>query len=780
MSFVFAVGVPPFFIEVAALLVCGALIAYIGYRLKLVPIVGFLLTGVVIGPNALGLVGNQELVDATAQVGVILLLFTIGIEFSLEKLAQIKKLIFGGGGLQVGLTALATLGILMALGVPWQAGLFTGFLVALSSTAIVLKLLGSRNETNTEPGQASLGILIFQDLAIIVMVLLVPILAGQGGSAAGIGLALGKAGLIIVAALFGARRVMPYVLERVAKTCSQELFLLSLIAICFGMALLASLAGVSLELGAFLAGLIVSESRFSEHAFGEIMPLQILFAATFFISVGMLLNVGFLISNLPLVLGVVVLVLVLKIVLTGISMKALGFGLSSSVAVAFMLAQVGEFSFVLERAGRELSLFPAGLADTGSQTFIAATVVLMVLTPPLSQFGQRLARRLEARRPAQPAEDEAMPPSETAETVPLPAQHATIENHIIVAGYGRGARRLAGVLHTAHLPHVIITLSPSRAQEAEDGGHIIVRGDATRQNALLHARIMQAKMLFIPDDDASFAHRVARVARTLNPTLRIVARTRHSATADTLLHAGTDLIVTEELEAIAQLFAEVLRDYQIEPAEVEHCLSVVRQEHYQILRESSGDGVLAPIGDMIIGTLDTRTITLRKGASVIGQTLEAIGFEHRGLTVKTVHRGHTVVTMPPPTLTLNEADMITFQGTAETFARCADLFRALPAHEPIPHPAAPVAAQDQTGQVHLYGTDWCPLTGGFRGYLNRHSIPYDYHNIEQDPQAEEAVKAMNGGKIKFPMVVVGDQALKNPPIDELEKALHEAGVKPQE
>ena len=177
MPFVLAAGtVPPFFIDVAALLVCGALIAYIGYRLKLVPIVGFLVTGVIIGPHALGLVANQELVDATAQVGVILLLFTIGIEFSLEKLARIKKLIFGGGGLQVGLAALTTLFLLMAFGVPWQAGLFTGFLVALSSTAIVLKLLASRGETNTEPGQASPGILIFQDLAIIVLVLPVPML----------------------------------------------------------------------------------------------------------------------------------------------------------------------------------------------------------------------------------------------------------------------------------------------------------------------------------------------------------------------------------------------------------------------------------------------------------------------------------------------------------------------------------------------------------------------------------------------------------------------------
>ena len=604
----------------------------------------------------------------------------------------------------------------------------------------------------------------------IALILLVPMLAGTGGSALGILAALGKAGLIIAVALLGARRVMPIVLERVAKTCSQELFLLSLIAICFGMALLASLAGVSLELGAFLAGLIVSESRFSEHAFGEIMPLQILFAATFFVSVGMLLDIGFLMSNLPLVLGVVVLVLLIKVVITGISMKALGFGTASSVAVAFILAQVGEFSFVLERAGRELSLFPAGMADTGSQTFIAATVVLMVLTPPMSQVGMRLARRLEARRPAEP-EEEMPSPAEAVEAAPLPDQHTAIENHIIVAGYGRGARRLSRVLHSAHIPHVIITLSPPRAQEAEADGRLVVRGDAARQNALLHARIMQAKMLFIPDDDAEFAHRVARVARTLNPTLRIVARTRYQDAAEALIHAGTDQIVTEELETIAQLFAEVLRDYQIEPAEVEHCLSVVRGEHYHVLRDTA-EGVLAPIGDMIVGALDTRTVTLREGASIIDQTLEAIGFEKKGLSVKSIRRGHSVITMPPPHLTLNEGDMLTLRGTADAFAQCAELFRATLAE--VPEPAA--APRPAARQVHLYGTDWCPLTGGFRAYLKRHDIPFDYHNIEQDAQAEEAVKAMNNGKLKFPMVVVGDQTMKNPPIDELETALRAAGL----
>jgi CPA2 family monovalent cation:H+ antiporter-2 len=241
-----AAAAPPFLSELAALLLAAAGIAYLCHRLGLVPIVGFLAAGVVIGPNALGLVASPVLIDQAAEVGVILLLFMIGIEFSLEKLARIKKLIFLGGGLQVTLATAATAGLLALFGVGWRVGVFTGFLVALSSTAIVLKLLGDRGETNAEHGQVALGLLIFQDLGVIVMVLLVPALAGAGGGSPWeVAAALGKAAALIALILTFARKLMPPVLERVARTCSPEIFLLSVVAICFGTAYLTSMAGVS-------------------------------------------------------------------------------------------------------------------------------------------------------------------------------------------------------------------------------------------------------------------------------------------------------------------------------------------------------------------------------------------------------------------------------------------------------------------------------------------------------------------------------------------------------
>jgi CPA2 family monovalent cation:H+ antiporter-2 len=353
---------PAYLAPTVALVVAAFLIGYLIVRMRVVPIVGFLVAGVLIGPHALGLVERQEMVEAAAEIGVILLLFTIGIEFSLERLARIRRYVLLGGGLQVTLTVALTLGLLVAFGVGWREGLFTGFLVALSSTAIVLKLLSDAGRTASQVGQVSLSLLVFQDLAVVLMVLLVPVLGADGGSPGELGWALAKAAAIIALVLVLARRVMPPALERVARTCSPEVFLLAIIATCLGTAFLTALAGVSVSLGAFLAGLVVSESRHSEHALGEILPLQILFSAAFFVSVGMLLDLRFVLSNMLLVLGVIAAVLVVKVVATAVSVAALRPSAATAVSTALLLAQVGEFSFVLEVVGRDSGLAVAGWA----------------------------------------------------------------------------------------------------------------------------------------------------------------------------------------------------------------------------------------------------------------------------------------------------------------------------------------------------------------------------------------------------------------------------------
>ena len=665
MMIIAAAIAPPFLLQAVAIVVAAAVTAYLSSRIGLVPIVGFLIAGVIIGPHALRLVEDSALVNDAAEIGVILLLFTIGIEFSLEKLWRIKTLIFGGGGLQVTLASLAVLAVLMAFGVEWRAALFTGFLVSLSSTAIVLKLLGDRGETASPHGQVTLGLLIFQDLAVIVMVLVVPMLGGEGGSGAQIVWALAKALGLILAVLVVARRLMPPLLERVALTCAPELFLLTVIAICLGTAWLTSIAGVSLSLGAFLAGLVVSESRFSHHAFGEIMPLQILFSATFFVSVGMLLDVGFMIHHLPLVLAAVALVVVAKTVTTGSSVLVLGYSAPVAAASALTLAQVGEFSFVLDRAGQAVGLSPAGLGDTGSQVFIASTVVLMVATPQLTGLGSRLAQTLK-RRHVRAAAAAVARPDVTAETF------AHLQHHVIVAGYGEAARQLTRVLHGSRVPFVITTLSPGGANEAEAQGLPVLRGDSGRQHTLALAGIERAKAVVVADDDPATAQRIVAVARSLAPTARIIVRTRYPADANAIEREGADHVVVEELESVVQLFADVLRNYRISPQEIEAHEAAIRSGGYAALRELSDEPVV--VCNLEGRCFDTRTVVIREGAPLVGQSLESLTSTN-DLEVTAVERDRTLLDLDE-LVQFRSGDVVTLSGSAAAFGSAATVFRA--------------------------------------------------------------------------------------------------------
>ena len=668
---VIAAGVvPQFLTEIVALIVAGALIAYICFRLRLVPIVGFLLAGVVIGPNALGLVRDQALVDATAEIGVILLLFTIGIEFSLEKLARIQRLIFGGGTMQVVGAIVLTMLALLAIGVDWRSGVFTGMLVALSSTAIVLKLLADKSETNAEHGQVSLGLLIFQDLAIVVMVLLIPVLSTGGGGGAGeIAIALGKAAAIIAVVLVIARRIMPKVLEVVATTCSPELFLLTVIAICFGTAYLTNLAGVSLSLGAFLAGLMVSESRFSQHALSETLPLQILFSATFFVSVGMLLDLSFLIQHLPAILAAIAVVLLIKIATAWSAVRVLGYSTPVAAASALALAQIGEFSFVLERAGREVGLSPAGAGANGSQTFIAATVVLMVATPFLMNIGSGLAAKMVKRR-----EFAAMPADDGGESL---GEELGLEDHVIVAGYGDAARCLVRVLAGSGIPYIITTLSPEGANEADAEGLPVVRGDATKPFLLRHVGAENAKMMVIADDNPAMAHRITSVARQINPTMRIVVRTRYTEEVHELAAAGADTVIAEELESIVQMFGEVLRDYKIPAEQIEVYEDVARSNGYaELLHEQVeiDNSVFKCEPDK--DCYESRMVRVRAGAPLEGsQATSLLLLEDLGLTLRSLRRNGEDIEPVPTDLVFAAGDELELSGTTQAFARNAGLFR---------------------------------------------------------------------------------------------------------
>ncbi|NEK87237.1 hypothetical protein GCU60_15960 [Blastococcus saxobsidens] len=537
--------VPGYLAPTAALVVAAAVIGYLSARARVVPIVGFLVAGVLIGPAQLGIVENGEAVEAAADIGVILLLFTIGIEFSLERLARVWTWIAVAGGLQLALATGAGLGLTLALGGGWRDGLFTGFLLALSSTAIVLKLLGERRETSAVRGRLALAVLIAQDLGVVAMVLVVPLL-GAGGDGEGSGggsllWALLTAVAVIAVVLVFARRVMPTVLDVVARTCSPEVFLLAIVAVCFGTAYLTALAGVSVSLGAFLAGLVVSESRASSQAFAEVLPLQIVFSAVFFVSVGMLLDLGFTLANLPLVLGTAAVVLLVKTLTTALAATAVRIPVRTAVATGLLLAQVGEFSFVLLTVGTAAGLAPLGLGD-GQQVVVATTVLLMLLTPQLAAAGARLDRSRTASGPAGAGTGHGA---------------STPSGHVAIIGWGPTALEVAAALRGRGVDVVMTMLNPDGAAQAESAGHRVVRGDPTKGEILRTAGVPDVRLVVVAEDDPEQAVRVVAAVRAVTDA-PILARPLGTVDVAELADAGADHILDRDRLSGQALLRSVL------------------------------------------------------------------------------------------------------------------------------------------------------------------------------------------------------------------------------
>lgn len=657
----------PFLTELVAIFVVSVGIAYLCYRLNIVPIVGFLIAGVIIGPNALGLVQDQELVDILAEIGIILLLFTIGIEFSLDKLARIKKAIFVGGGLQVGITVALVAFILSIWGISWNAAIYTGCLVALSSTAIILGLLSDEDKTGTPSGQLSLAILIFQDLIIVLMVLLVPMLAGQSQSISTVGWILLKAAVLIVVVLILAERIVPWILGQVAKTRRQELFLLTVVAICFGTAALTSLVGVSLALGAFLAGLVVSESHFSEQAVSEILPLRTIFNAVFFVSVGMLLDLSYVIANPLIILGTALVVVLLKFVTTAISLMPLKNPIRIVSASAIMLAQIGEFSFVLERAGRSAGITPAGMGEAGVQTFIAVAVILMIATPFMfhrsGSLGELLGKtplRHLARATASPKKEE----------------EAALEDHVIIVGYGPAGRHLVQVLRDTGIPFIVIEMNPESVEEMKKEGIPAIFGDASRPYILNLAAVKKAKLCVIATNDPDSSPRIVHQARHLNPILQIVVRTRYLSDIEQFEKQGADIVVPEEMETTVRLFSHVLGAYMVPQQEIEEHIKTVRAHDYGIVRGSIQEAHLMVLQGLDEEGLHTRAVAVRSESYAAGKTLKELQLRNKyGLTVLAVKRNERTVGNPDGTFQLQPNDRLVLVGSADQFVECAELFR---------------------------------------------------------------------------------------------------------
>ena len=657
---------PGFLHDLLILFGLGVTVVLLFHRAKVPPIVGFLITGVLCGPYGFGLITDPQEVESIAEIGVVLLLFTVGIEFSLKQLARIRNFLLVGGGLQVLLTV-ATIHVVSRLvGEETTVALFIGMLVALSSTAIVLRLLADRGELDGPAGQAVLGILIFQDLCVVPMVLFTPFLTGVGAGAGDAVAVVIKALLFIGGAVVAARWVVPRLLHYVVATRRREVFLLAIILLCLGTAWASARVGLSLALGAFIAGLVISESEYSHQALGEILPLREVFNSLFFISIGMLFDVRTVMGAPLTVFGAILVVIVVKTLITTGASIALGQSLRIAIVAGLALAQIGEFSFVLSKVG-----LSAGLLDVAHyQLFLAVAVGTMTITPVLLAVAPRIAATLEGVAPARFASGRAAPL----------AVHAgdPLTDHVIIVGYGVNGRNLARVLGRCGIPFIVIELNPQVVRTERERGRSIIYGDASRPEVLEHAGVRSARVVVIAISDAAGTRGTVDVARRLNPHVHLIVRSRYVHEMDPLFTLGTDEVIPEEFETSIEIFSRVLHRYLVPRDEIERQIRDIRRSGYEMFRTiSAAHGPALGLQRFLTG-LAFEVYRVEEGCSVLGHEVAESGVrDTSGASILAIHRADgTMVFNPSPDTRIEAEDLCLLLGTHEQISAASRLFRA--------------------------------------------------------------------------------------------------------
>lgn len=638
------------FTDIVLLLACSVVVVMVFDRLRLPALVGFLVAGMIAGPHGLRLVGDVHTVEAISEVGVVLLLFLIGVELSLKQFFRMWRVTILGGGLQVLITIASTFLLLQVFNVSFTAAVFWGILVSLSSTAIALKLLSNRGEVDSPHGRISLGILIFQDLMVAPMILIIPRLASPEtvmqsiGPQALIGLA------IAVAVVLLARYVIPRLLELVVKVRSSEVFMFTVLVLCLGAALVSARAGLSAALGAFVAGLLISESDYSEQVVSEVIPFRDVFFGLFFVSVGMLCDLGAVAALWPHMMAITVGVILVKSTIVALICRALGQPWRVGVATGLFLGQIGEFAIVLLNLG----LASEVIGPISYQLFLAATILGMMITPvlvTLTRTTERITRDLP-HRSAEPGTDA--------------HDYGSVKDHVVVAGYGVNGQNLVKVLKRQNIPFVIIEMNPVTVQTARRQGLPIFYGDITRAAILEHAGLANARILVVAISDASATRRAVDAARRINPGVHIIVRTRYLNEVEPLERLGASEVIPEEFETAIEIFVRVLQKYLLPRTVIEHCVAEIRSDSYGLLRRGPGETRPARALARLLAGVEIEAMQLETASPLVGRSLaEAALRTETGATLLAVRRGGQFIPNPDSSIVLQALDILVLMGTPE-------------------------------------------------------------------------------------------------------------------
>ncbi|UGQ46799.1 monovalent cation:proton antiporter family protein [Massilia endophytica] len=655
-------------LELTLLLLGSAVLGVVAFRmLHLPPMLGYLAVGILIGPHALGLAEESHATHILAEFGVVFLMFSIGLEFSLPKLMAMRSIVFGLGMAQVGLTIAATMvfGWFIARSLPpsihlsWQASFALGGALAMSSTAIVVKMLTERLELESEHGRKIIGILLFQDLAVVPLLILIPALARNPDNLVEtLGWAAAKAVIVLVLLLFIGQKLMRSWFTIVVKRRSQELFMLNLLLVTLGAAWITERAGLSLALGAFVAGMLISETEYKHQVEEDIKPFRDVLLGLFFITVGMLLNVQVVIQNWWLVLVLLAGPVLMKFALIAGLAKLFGSSDGTAMRTGLALAQAGEFGFVLLNVVGGMELVDPFVI----QVVLASMVLSMLLAPFLIEQSDKLVLKFSS--------NEWMMQSLTL--TKIAARTMSTQKHVIVAGFGRSGQNLARLLQEEHIEYHALDLDPTRVQEAQAAGANVSYGDAARRESLIAAGIYRASAVVITYASTPSALKVLHLVHELAPTLPVIVRSHDDSDLDRLKEAGAAEVVPELMEGSLMLASHALVMLGVPLRRVVHRVQAAREERYASLRGffhgASDTGDEAEL-------IRLHSVTLGGGAWCVGRALSEVDIEGAGAEVTTIRRGKMRLPVEPSTV-LESGDVVVLRGSAAAVARAENALLA--------------------------------------------------------------------------------------------------------
>ena len=640
-------------IEAVVLLALAVAGLAVTERLRLPSIVGFLVVGAIAGPGMLGLVSDPDRVRDLAEIGVVFLLFEIGLELPIERLRSVWRPALLGGGFQVGITVLVFTASEAFFGLAWPSALVIGACVSMSSTAIVLGLLSDEGQVDAPGGQLAIAILLLQDLAIVPFLLIVPLLASGAGSFGEIGWAVGRMSLGLAVVGFGVWFLVPRLLDRVAQNGGSELFSLFALLIVLGSALTAEALGLTLAVGAFLAGVAASGSPYAHQLFSEVVPLRGVLLGIFFTAIGMFFSPAQ-IAEAPgtLVLDVLAIMLGKTVIVIAAGMLVLRRSLRVSLEAGLSLAQMGEFSFVLLGVAGQ-----AGLIDPIiQQRYIAASIVTLMLSPLLIRYAPAIASTV--------AEFLNHPDAR----MPLGGEGTDARERVVVIGFGPAGQTLIRLLRSLDVPYIAVDTNPSTALEAGRTGEPVIYGDATRPQVLQHLKVAEARLVAVAISDPLATRRIVSRIRAMAPETPILARTRYVREVDQLSMAGADVVVAEEFEGSIELVARALESFNVPTGAIARFTEALREEGYGAIRAP----IALPIDPWLIELLDhtdTEWVEVPMGLSD-RPTLGELDLRARtGGSVLVVERGANSHPNPPPDFALVPGDRLLVLGGAENLLR---------------------------------------------------------------------------------------------------------------